>query len=181
MTHIAPCTRCPLSAGCEHRDELRKKARGLGARSVRFNCDILKAEVRRGRRIVIMAPVVQDIRIYDYDDRFDHPYFGKIEVNATIANVRPDYSFQAVIDAGQLPTDGVVDGEYHEELTPEQVNARRFRRMQPHIRIIRFLDEPDRKVCALDNLMLPAGGCETRYGECQCVDVGAAMDAETRR
>jgi hypothetical protein len=169
MTHIAPCTRCPLRAGCGHRDELRKRVRGLGARSVRFNCDILRTEVRQGRRIVIRHPVLE------YDDRYHDERFAVvwIEVNATISSARPDSSFSAVIDRGLIEEAmGGDPSEWPEGVTVEQVNDRRFRKTQSHIRIIRFLDEPDRKLCAGGNLLLPEGGCDrsSNGGECWCVE-----------
>lgn len=93
-----------------------------------------------------------------------------IEVNATISNARGDYSFSAVIDAGQIGDIHFEDGEVAEDLTPEQINDRRFRKTQSHIRIVRFLDEPDRKLCEIGNLMRPEGGCErsSKGGDWQC-------------
>jgi hypothetical protein len=93
-----------------------------------------------------------------------------IEVTATVANVRSDYSFSAVIDAGQISDLHFDDGEVAEDLTPEQINDRRFRKTQRHIRIVRFLDEPDRQFCEIGNLILPEGGCErsSKGGDWQC-------------
>lgn len=168
MTHIAPCTRCPLSTGCSHRDELRKRVRGLNARSVRFNCDILKSEVRPGRRIVIRTPILELCdEIYHESPEYKAVH---VEVNATIHSVRSDYSFGAIIDRGQIEAAMGDPEEWAEYLTPKQINDRRFRKTQKHIRIVRFVDEPDRKICEIGNLMLPEGGCErsSKGGDWQC-------------
>jgi hypothetical protein len=148
---------------------LRKKVRGLSARSVRFNCPILGAEVRPGRRIVIRHPVF--VTGYAYDGS-EHSVAWKVETKATISSVRPDYSFAAIVDAGQIE-DHAEDnpiGSDGEELSSEQVNDRRFRKRQSHIRIVRFLDEPDRKICEVGNILLPSGGCErsSKNDECRC-------------
>lgn len=164
MTHISPCFRCPLSEGCDHRAELRRRVKGLGARSVRFKCDRLAAEVRPGRRIVIRHP------IREWTD-FEYEYaIRKIEVAATIAAVDGDCAFSAVIDPGLIEAAmGDDPAEWAEEVTPETVNARRFRRRQKAHRIVRFLDEPDRTFCPNYAIRGADGtGCDFRDKENGC-------------
>lgn len=106
---------------------------------------------------------------YSHHDGEQH-VIRHIEVNATISSVQSDYSFSAVIDAGQIGDIHLEDGEVTEDLTPEQINDRRFRKTQSHIRIVRFLDEPDRPFCEIGNLILPEGGCDrsSKGGDWQC-------------
>ena len=144
MTQIHPCRGCPLRDGCERRDELRAKIKGIGARSVTFDCQKLRREMHKGRRIVIKAPFQEWNRDNEYR-------IVKRPVRATIL-FASGVSFVAAID----PFAGVED-------------RYRFRRYQPHHRIVRFLDEPDAPFCANGNILSEDGGCDRREGfGCVC-------------
>ena len=176
VTHIAPCTRCPLKQGCELRDEFRARVRGLGASSVRFKCSRLAAEIRIGRRVIIRATILEECSYSDGDE------YGSIirhyEVAATVTTAYPDYSFAATIDQGALESSmGGERDNWFEDVPTEQVNKRRFRRKQKHIRIVRFLNEPDRQFCsAYKILLLPDGSCDHHpNGEC-CRNASRLLD-----
>lgn len=155
---INPCFRCPLATGCEHRNELRRRVSGIGARSVNFPCDRLAAEVRPGRRIVISHPVW-------YEDGGD---YRRMNVPATITSITTGYRFACIVD----PIEEVMfmqDGK--------DANKYRFRRTMRHFRIVRFLEEPDEKFCELGQLRR-LDRCDVRDGECLCEQFNAATGAE---
>jgi hypothetical protein len=161
MTHIAPCARCPLREGCELREGFRKRAKGIDAVSIRFQCPCLGAEVRIGRRIVITAPSLSEY----YCNEIPGVIVRHVEVPATITVAYPDYSFSATVDRGAL--DVTEMDECPEGKEPKEEH--RFRRRQKHIRIVRFLDEPDRLFCASRSLLLPDGNCDQHpESECMC-------------
>ena len=150
---ISPCYRCPLGEGCEQRAEFRRRVAGLGLRSAAFPCDRLAAELRPGRRVIIMQPVLTE-----------HPgswepetHVVKREVAATVTSVSGHYRFACTVDLG-----AVGETEFDDDADPKK----RFRRMQAHYRIVRFLDEPDGKVCRFGNVVKD-GVCHTT-GECVC-------------
>lgn len=155
--YIKPCRGCPLQGGCELKETFRKRAMGIGARTVAFNCPRLAKEVRVGRRIRIIQPVATENPL---DDR--ETVIWRVKVKATIASVRPDYSFSSVIDVDEMEritsSGEVVKGEW----TPEVIEQRRFRKMQKHSRIMEFLDEQDARTCGKGELVGPDGYCLIR-------------------
>lgn len=168
MTYIKPCRGCPLRHGCEQREDFRRRVRELGglARTVRFKCPKLGAEIRPGRRIIIRQP-------HRVPGAWDDDWGISSEpLPATIVWVYPDHSFSATVDKApfmalfdrQIDTTDIDDWE-----------KRRFRKRQAHYRIIQFLDEPDRTVCAL-GCVGGRAACEPRGGTCEC----AAQEREWR-
>lgn len=145
---LEPCHGCPLRAGCEQREQFRKRVAGLGLRSARFRCEKLAKEMRPGRRIVTLHPVEENhshASDYEPDIRM-----VQHEALATIYTTRND-RFSCIIDAGQF------------ELAEDRF---RFRKARRHTRIVRFLDEPDRPLCHQDHIMVD-GKCDTLDGECK--------------
>lgn len=67
-----------------------------------------------------------------------------MNVPATITSVATGYRFACTVD----PIDEVMN-------TPngEDANKYRFRRKMRHFRIVRFLDEPDLRICEAGNLI----------------------------
>ena len=62
-TTIRPCLRCPLRKGCDRREEIRRRVRelrDLAPREFIFRCAKLLAELRPGRRVVIIQPVAYE-------------------------------------------------------------------------------------------------------------------------
>jgi hypothetical protein len=156
---IAPCHGCPVGKGCERREELRAKVRGIGARSVTFRCDKLDAELRPGRRIMISTP-----RMWDRGNRHETDFRVEgVAVPATIV-ASHDGEFSCVIDRGHVHGGLGADGE------PEPPKDRyRFRRLMRASRIIRFLDEPNREVCKQGRVLLPDRTCDRPEDEtCYC-------------
>lgn len=148
MSRITPCYRCPLREGCGRRAELAKRCAGLGAVSIKFRCDILKAALRVGRRILIQAP-----RIVGYlgGEATYEERDGSFEVKATITAVYDNYRFRSTVDPDSF---GDPD-EPDEPMVAESCSGSdkiRFRKRQAHYRIIRFLDEPDLPVCKNSNV-----------------------------
>lgn len=156
MTTIFPCCRCPLREGCEQRAAFRAKVSGLGLQSAGFRCHRLKAEIRVGRRIVIMQPYLMDENEYSAYERTIH----RLEVKATITKTYNKYCFVCTVDPGQHPEDQIE--------SDEDVKTARFRRKQTHHRIVRFLDEPDATVCEAGNVQRD-GACDNREG-CLCAE-----------
>lgn len=152
MTRINPCFRCPLRHGCEQRAEFQRRVVGLGARSVTFACAKLAAELRPGRRVAIKHPAAVPCRGDDDGYTIEH-----IKVAATITAVDSGMRFSSVVD----PTPEVFDGD----------DKYRFRRKQAHYRILRFLDEPDLKLCDAGNVQHD-GKCESLSG-CHCASAVA--------
>jgi len=136
---IFPCFRCPLREGCAEKRVFAEKVRGLGARSVAFDCAKLGAELRRGRRIVVETPRLVVVDSYSGEQARRGSYHD----TATINYVAPSYRFTCVVDPGQ-----------HSE------GKQRFRRLRGHHRIVRFLDEPDGVFCKLGELQRD-GACDT--------------------
>lgn len=156
MTVIHPCRLCPLRNGCDLREQYRRRVRGLGAASVRFSCPKLAAEIRGGRRIAINVPRTGE-------NRWGEPSrVSSKQVYATITSAHADHSFGCIVDPGQIDEDDVYDG-----VDPNKI---RFRRIQKHHRIVRFLDEPDGAFCGLGALMRD-GKCDTMDGGCTCRDI----------
>jgi hypothetical protein len=134
---VNPCFACPLRTGCEHRNELRAKALGIGAVSVNFRCERLAKELRPGRRVMVPAISVVEGRYYDEERK------SSIAVPATITGAVKGYQFVCVIDPGALP----------EHIDGRDMELYRFRKPMRHTRIIRFLDEPDAQVCKNGRVM----------------------------
>lgn len=161
---INPCFGCPLRNGCEQRIEFTRRVRGLGARSVIFNCDKLAAALTPGTRIEIATPV-RDYRYHTSSGSEDIGFDYKItrfNVPATITTKHPT-TFACTIDREPLKAamEKCGDGE-------TDVDRVRFRKTMRHSRIVRFLDEPKRTFCDFGNVRRPDGGCEARDGECGC-------------
>jgi hypothetical protein len=152
MTHVFPCAGCPLRDGCDQRQEFAQRAKASGAGSISLRCSILKDAVRPGRRVQIMTPEIEY-------DRYGEVVIRKAAVSATITTIGTKYQFASVVDPGQLLPD---DGEERRH----RGNVR-FRRRQPHYRIVRFLDEPDAVLCSNGNVQRD-GVCDTYDGTCFC-------------
>lgn len=150
---IFPCFGCSLGKGCDKRSGLSKRVSGLGLRAAAFPCDRLGAEIRIGRRIVIMQPVAME----DPNSWEEHVTIVKREVAATITGTSDHYRFACTVDKGAV-------GEV--EFSADAEDRKRFRKTQAHHRIVRFLDEPDAEVC-INNNVKRDGGCD-RLGECAC-------------
>lgn len=140
--YIKPCHGCPLGKECDLRADYRNRVANLGLRSATFDCPRLAAELRLGRRIEISTVV--GIGVDQYGEEY-----GAIRscVPATITSVYRT-SFACVIDKGAISEspDDHADGL-------RNIAAVRFRRYQPHTRILRFLDEPDAPSCANGRIM----------------------------
>ncbi len=147
--HIKPCYRCPVSAGCTLRPVWRKKLRSLGLRTAAFDCPRLAAEIRPGRRVVITAPVSGS----SFDDDGYCPVHLR-KVRATITATRPDRSFAATVDPGQMSAEDWAS----EPKNGKTADIFRFRRRMQAFRVVAFLDEPDARLCG--------SGHVQRNGEC---------------
>ncbi len=125
--------------------------------SIRFSCPKLASEVRIGRRIAINVPRTGE-------NRWGEPSrVGSKQVSATITSAHADHSFSCIVDLGQIGEDDVYDG-----IDPNKI---RFRRIQKHHRIARFLDEPDNNAfCRLGSLIRD-GKCDTMDGVCSCAEI----------
>lgn len=157
MTYIAPCHDCPLKQGCEQRDEFRRRAKGMGAASIKFRCPRLAAELRPGRRVEL-ASVIVGITPGYYPDDGDHAV--RRDVPATITGALGN-KFTCVIDPGHI-------SENPDDHRARDVSALRFRRSQRYARIRRFLDEPDMPVCK-NRRVMRNGGCDRHKDEpCYC-------------
>lgn len=150
-TRIYPCFRCPLRIGCEQHAEFKRRAKDVGARSIAFDCSRLGGELRPGRRVVIRQPFQRPYQ--QHDGSYDGEYsIEHREVSATVTSIaRRGYRFAAVVDPGS--------GEFENEKF-------RFRRKQPHFRVVRFLDEPDAELCTQGNVRR-GGKCDA-LNECTC-------------
>ncbi len=168
--YIKPCRGCPLREGCTDREELRRKACGIGAQSVRFACAKLASQVRPGRRITINTPVA---RWGSYYGEPEHAV-SRESVSATIHTVRSDYSFGAVVDREAMEAIAAQPNVVKEQWTSEEIEKRRFRRVQPHSRIVMFLDEPDRGRCEAGQIKRADGSCDMRGG-CECHNIADLM------
>lgn len=165
---IFPCRGCPLREGCEQRGDFTRRASGIGARSVAFKCARLGAEIRPGRRVIIRQPVAVAGRGWD-DDGY---HIRHVEVPATITSAGKHYAFASTVDAGAIEPH--LDPDLAEEF-PETIKDQfRFRKLQRHSRVVRFLDEDDRRVCEHGGRVQPAppgGQCDRPAGEpCHCAE-----------
>jgi hypothetical protein len=159
MTAIHPCRLCPLREGCEQRELFRALVRSSQAVSVTYRCPILAKEIRVGRRIVINAPYIEAAQYSPYGPDGDEKT-GTHEVAATITSVRSSHAFACTVDFGALGS--VEDGGIGESV--KDPNKLRFRRMQKHHRIVRFLDEPDEPLCKMCGSRFRDGKCDRRDG-----------------
>ena len=164
---INPCHGCPAKTDCDLYEQFRAVACGIGARSVSFRCERIKAELRPGRRVVVPTPRMRVRQVYSGS------FYCLIEMVAAPATVTASDDagwFSCVIDPGN------VYGR-PEEVTGEPSppsDKYRFRKKMRAARIIRFLDEPDAEICARGNVK-QNGKCNTSSGECQC-EAMAAFD-----
>lgn len=158
---INPCHGCPLGKDCEQRADFRARVSGLGLRSATFRCQKIADALRPGRRIMISAPVLED--------RSDgwHPEMciQHMAVKATITSSDDAGRFVCVIDPGQAEDDPVPN-DSKKNIDP---NKFRFRRKMGAYRVIRFLDEPDAKLCEEGRRILRGDACDRPPGEtCYC-------------
>ena len=158
-TRITPCYRCPLRDGCQQREVFRKKASGLGAVSIRFKCGLLAEKLTPGTRVKIPHPIAMVGYGLDGSER---ECYRKYPLPATILS-SDGYMFSAVIDNDQTDEEG-------------DPIKNRFRRKMPASRIVEFIDEPARKLCACGNVILPDGKCDSSGGECECTNLGNPSD-----
>jgi len=159
--YIKPCTGCPLRAGCEQRDEYRRRVAGLGLRSATFNCDRLKEAIAPGTRVVISHPITVESGGDYYGPQFD---IIREDLPATITGSGVD-EFSCVIDRDAL----VAAIELQEGEGLDKVDTYRFRKTMKARRIVRFLDEPKRRTCDGGRWVLPNGCCDKRPDEdCFC-------------
>jgi hypothetical protein len=160
VTYVYPCRGCPLRDGCEQKAVFAERAKAAAAISIKFQCDKLAAEIRPGRRIVITKPV----RDYYHDGYTDGTIISGHEINATITEVYSGHQFRCTEDLINPHTDDRlvdINGDDHKF---------RFRKKQKPYRIIRFLDEPDRKVCEHGRVLLETC-CDACDGDmCYCLD-----------
>lgn len=168
--YLRPCTGCPLREGCKQRDEFRRRVAGLGLRSATFNCDHLKKAIEPGTRILISHP----IKVETEGSYYDGPQFDFIREDLPATIISSDGErFSCVIDRDAL----AQAIERHEGEDIDKVDTYRFRKTMLARRIVRFLDEPKRRVCDGGRLLLPEGGCETRHHEdCNCAPTKAVAE-----
>lgn len=162
---IHPCRLCPLKNGCEQVPVFRKRAKIEGASSVTFRCGILTDALSPGRRIVIRTPV-QTVG-YSYPSGDEIGVYHK-EVSATITSSAGS-RFACTVDPDQIDEEEIFDGVRDKTMI-------RFRRSQPHHRIVRFLDEPMREICECNRVKTETG-CDSPDGGCACAEV-AEWNAE---
>lgn len=156
--YIKPCTGCPLRAGCEQRDEYRRRVAGLGLRSATFNCDHLKKAIAPGTRILVSHP----IRVEVGGSEWTGPEYDIIrkDLPATITGSSCD-EFSCVVDRDALLA--AVIAEEGEDA--DKVDTYRFRKTMKVRRIVRFLDEPRRSLCGCGKVRLADGTCDKRPTE----------------
>lgn len=156
--YLKPCTGCPLRDGCEQRDDFRKRVRGLGLRSATFNCDRLKAAIAPGTRIVISHPITVEMG----GGYYSGPQYDILreDLPATIVSSGVD-DFSCVIDRSAL-AEAI---ELNEAEGADKIDTYRFRKTMPARRIVRFLDEPKRRICGCGKVVLPGGGCDKKSEE----------------
>lgn len=153
--YLKPCTGCPLRHGCEQREDFRRRVRGLGLRSATFNCEKLAGALQLGTRVVIRHPIA-----VEYDTGYGS--FGEykivhVEVPATITgNGRAEFS--CVVDR-----DALLASTRERDGDDSKIDIYRFRKTMPARRIVRFLNEPRRRLCTqCGNAKLPNGTCDGR-------------------
>lgn len=146
--YLKPCTGCPIREGCKQRDEFRRRVKGLGLRSATFNCDRLKKAIEPGTRALIPHPIKVE--------------YGVVYENlpATITGSGVD-DFSCVIDRDALVA--AIEAQGGEDI--DKVDTYRFRKTMKARRIVRFLFEPRRKLCACGKVRLPDGTCDKRPTE----------------
>lgn len=156
--YLKPCTGCPLRDGCEQRDEFRRRVKGLGLRSATFRCSILQAAIAPGTRILVSHPITVETG----GDHYYSPQFEVIreDLPATITSSDCD-EFSCVIDRDAL----VAAIELHEGEGLDKVDTYRFRKTMKARRIVKFLHEPRRNLCACGKVRLPDGSCDKRPTE----------------
>lgn len=164
--YLKPCTGCPLRKGCEQRDDFRRRVKGLGLRSATLNCDKLKKAIAPGTRILVPHP----IRVEIGGSEWSGPEYVVIrkDLPATIVGSGLD-EFSCVIDRDALLA--AVAAEEGEDA--DKVDTYRFRKTMKARRIVKFLDEPRRNLCACGKVRLLDGSCDKRPTE-DCYNVQAA-------
>lgn len=155
--HLKPCHGCPIpkKIGDERctakRAEMRKKVSGLGLTSATFKCGILEEHLRPGRRITINTPILIDGGGY-FGDGYT---VSSVEVSATILSCR-NGRFQCVVDLEAMREAQSLD----ESETGKDPKDLIYRKPRLPGRIVRFLDEPLRPLCAGGNLAGAGGKCD---------------------
>lgn len=144
--YVKPCRGCPLREGCSLRKDFQFSASYINARIVTFDCELLAAELRPGRRIMIFQPAKIISREEDLHETYK---IRPVPTPATIIKVR-HLQFSAVIDR-----DAGVDAEF------------RYTKMRNNSRIARFLDEPDRALCRYSRPLID-GTCDAAGRPCHC-------------
>ncbi len=170
---INPCHGCFLrhagNAECDAtRAKIVKSVANIGLRSATFDCAVLASFVKIGARIVIWQP---SFGPSDWGDEYGG-YVEKKKVSATITSANSGGRFACVVDKGQIDEDEL-------SAAVRDKNMVRFRKTMRHTRIVRFLDEPPRKICEFGNVIGDDGKCDCASGECACGrDFGKGKDNE---
>lgn len=154
--YLKPCTGCPLRAGCEQRDEFRRRVAGLGLRSATFNCERLKRALTPGTRVSIAQPITVETSGYSGEPCID---VVREVVPATIINGGRD-DFSCVVDR-----DALLAAIQKHEGDEEKIDTYRFRKTMQARRIVNFLDEPRRLLCGCGHVRLLDGSCDKRQTE----------------
>lgn len=151
---INPCFGCPIKAGCSLRDDFRKRVSGLGLRSATFRCSRIEDALAPGTRISIEHPfrAAGDNFYGDYN-------IVRHEVPATISS-SSGHMFSCIVDRDVLVD--LLENYEGSETDPDKV---RFRKTMRHSRIVKFLDEPKRRLCDNGNPILPSGDCDQRSSD----------------
>jgi len=167
VTRINPCHGCPLREGCDLRETFRERTRLLGdvARSVTFRCKKLADALRPGRRVLVPTPRPKE-GPYSWGGDPDIQ-IESVAVPATITGSH-DNTFSCVIDEGN------VFGRWSYEAGGQQAPDERFRfrKSMRHTRVVRFLDEPDRRLCEMGKRVMKADGTCDKPDDwpCYCKD-----------
>ncbi len=154
--YLKPCHGCPVpkltdDAACAaKRTEMRSKVSGLGLASAAFKCAVLANHFRVGRRITITTPILKHGRHWDDGYLVDWK-----EVKATVLAF-DGRRFQSVVDLADM------ESARSESVEESDKEAKDFIYRKPVFasRIVRFLDEPDRPLCAGGNVADDAGKCD---------------------
>ena len=162
--YIAPCVGCPIKEGCEQREAFRQRARGIGASSIRFKCDLLAHALRIGRRITILQPIGVEVSGRWEPERS----IVRAVVKATINGLSPRYEFSCVIDRGEIERAQQNYPTCTDTVEDDDIERFRFRRYQKPSRIQAFLDEPDWVLCELGTMRHPDAVCDGEKGSCWC-------------
>lgn len=88
-----------------------------------------------------------------------HELLGRIrkDLPATITSSDRE-EFSCVIDRDAL----LAAIEHEEGEDAAKVDTFRFRKTMKARRIVRFIDEPKRRICGCGNVALPGGGCDKK-------------------